>query len=167
MATGRLFRRSAGRRLPTCSLPCVRRQSPAPAPSRIPALGRCCIRRCRLPGTGQQPQRCHLRRDAVCDIVPVADGVLAALERRSLERSRPADCSRREGMRRPLPPAGSISLYKRKRRARKPSAPRSARRVRNYFTGCRRVAARSAIFRPYAVPSAVALRKWNPTRTRE
>ena len=35
------------------------------------------------------------------------------------------------------------------------------------FIGCRRVEARSPIFRPYAVPSAVALRKWNPTRTRE
>jgi hypothetical protein len=36
-----------------------------------------------------------------------------------------------------------------------------------YFTACRRVAARSPIFRPYAVPTTVALRKWNPTRMRE
>ena len=36
-----------------------------------------------------------------------------------------------------------------------------------YFTGCRSLAARSPILRPYAVPSAVALRKWNPTNTRD
>jgi hypothetical protein len=27
--------------------------------------------------------------------------------------------------------------------------------------------ARSPIFRPYSVPSSIALRKWNPMRTRE
>jgi hypothetical protein len=36
-----------------------------------------------------------------------------------------------------------------------------------YFTGCRSLAARSPILRPYAVPSTVALRKWNPTNTRD
>src|SRR5262249_18136702 len=36
-----------------------------------------------------------------------------------------------------------------------------------YWTGARRVTARAPIWRPYSVPTFVALRKWKPTSTRE
>ena len=64
--------------------------------------------------------------------------------------------------------AGRINLVTQKAEGRSPPHPGLHDWRRTYSTGRKfRAAARSPIFRPYAVPSSVALRKWNPTRMRE